>query len=62
MALPALKLLEPRMRSGAVVIADNIISSAEGYADLLKHLKDPDNGYTNLTIPYSNGLEMSIKL
>lgn len=61
MALPALKLLEPNMRSGAIVIVDNSIRSAKGYADLLAHLRSPDGGYTNLTIPYTNGLEMCVK-
>lgn len=61
-ALPALKILEPRMRAGAVVILDNSISSASRYAELLAHLRLPANGYTNLTLPYSKGLEMSIKL
>ncbi|TGO50356.1 hypothetical protein BCON_0185g00070 [Botryotinia convoluta] len=60
-ALPALKILEPRMRKGAVVIVDNIVDSAEGYADLLEHLEEPANSYTNLTIPYDKGLQMSIK-
>jgi hypothetical protein len=49
------------MKSGAVVIVDNSISSAARYAELLAHLRSPANGYTNLTIPYSNGLEMCIK-
>ncbi len=62
MALPALKLLEPRLRKGAVVIIDNTISSAKGYKDLLEHLRDPVNGYLNLTVPYSNGLEMCVKI
>jgi len=61
-ALPALKLLEPKLRSGAVVIIDNSISSAARYTELLAHLRSPENGYTNLTIPYSKGLEMSVKL
>lgn len=51
-ALPALKILEPRMRKGAVVIVGNIVDFVEGYADLLAHLKEPANGYTNLTINY----------
>jgi predicted O-methyltransferase YrrM len=61
-ALPALKLLEPRMRSGAVVIIDNTIGSAKGYADLLAHLRSPNSGYTSITLPYSKGLEMCVKL
>lgn len=61
-ALPALKLLEPKLRSGAVIIIDNTIGSAKGYAELLAHLRSPDNGYTNLTLPYTKGLEMCVKL
>nr|WNZ75526.1 hypothetical protein [Trichoderma harzianum] len=61
-ALPALKLLEPRLRSGAVVIIDNSISSATRYKELLGHLRSPTNGYTNLTLPYSNGLELCVKI
>ncbi|KAK4083798.1 uncharacterized protein Triagg1_1460 [Trichoderma aggressivum f. europaeum] len=61
-ALPALKLLEPKLRSGAVVIIDNSISSATRYKELLGHLRSPTNGYTNLTLPYSNGLELCVKI
>ncbi|KAL6909283.1 S-adenosyl-L-methionine-dependent methyltransferase [Trichoderma evansii] len=61
-ALPALKLLEPKLRSGGVVIIDNSIASAARYKDLLDHLRSPEHGYTNLTLPYSKGLEMSVKL
>ncbi|KAL7943307.1 S-adenosyl-L-methionine-dependent methyltransferase [Trichoderma barbatum] len=61
-ALPALKLLEPKLRSGAVVIIDNSMSSATRYEELLDHLRSPTNGYTNLTLPYSKGLEMCVKI
>ncbi|KAL7904752.1 S-adenosyl-L-methionine-dependent methyltransferase [Trichoderma velutinum] len=61
-ALPALKLLEPSLRSGAVVLIDNSISSATRYKELLGHLRSPTNGYTNLTIPYSKGLELCVKI
>ncbi|PNP59721.1 hypothetical protein THARTR1_00600 [Trichoderma harzianum] len=61
-ALPALKMLEPKLRSGAVVIIDNSISSATRYKELLGYLRSPTNGYTNLTLPYSNGLELCVKI
>lgn len=50
------------MRYGAVVIADNTVGAAEGYKDLLNYMRDPDSGFTNLTLPYSRGLEMSVYL
>lgn len=60
LALPVLKLVQPRMRRGAVVIVDNTISSASRYKDLLEYLRAPDSGFTNLTLPYTKGLEMSV--
>ena len=60
MALPTLQLVQPRMRPGAVVLADNTISGSERYRDLFQHLRAPDSEFTNLTLPYSNGFEMSV--
>ncbi|OAP57269.1 hypothetical protein AYL99_08007 [Fonsecaea erecta] len=62
MALPVLKLCQPRMRRGTVVIADNTIGSAEKYKDFLAYMRDPASGFQNLTLPYTNGLEMSVYL
>ncbi|GES62062.1 O-methyltransferase [Aspergillus terreus] len=62
MALPTLKLIQPKMRHGAIVIADNTIKSGVNYKELLDYLRAPDSGFTNLTLPYSNGLEMSVYL
>jgi predicted O-methyltransferase YrrM len=60
LALPTLKLVEKKLRTGAVIITDNTISGAERYKDLLEHLRDPKSFFTNITLPYSNGLEMSV--
>ncbi|KAK6349580.1 hypothetical protein TWF696_005865 [Orbilia brochopaga] len=60
MALPTLELVKPKLRPGAVVIADNTIGSAAGYQDLLEYMRAPGSGFTNLTLPYNNGLEMSV--
>jgi predicted O-methyltransferase YrrM len=60
LALPALQAVEPNLRVGAVIICDNSISSSARYADLQTYMRNPKNGYTNLTVPYHNGLEMSV--
>ncbi|KAF2011044.1 S-adenosyl-L-methionine-dependent methyltransferase [Aaosphaeria arxii CBS 175.79] len=60
LALPTLKTVLPRLRAGSVVLADNTISGAEGYKDLLAFLRAPDSGFTNVTLPYTNGFEMSV--
>ncbi|KAL2436196.1 hypothetical protein ABEF95_004861 [Exophiala dermatitidis] len=62
LALPVLKLVQPKLRRGAVVITDNSIGAAKGYKDLLEYLRAEDSGFTNLTLPYSKGLEMSVYL
>ncbi|TVY39141.1 hypothetical protein LOCC1_G007328 [Lachnellula occidentalis] len=54
-ALQALKLLEPKMRSAGVVLLDNSVSSAARYAELLAYLRSLANGYTNLALTYSKG-------
>lgn len=60
MALPTLQLVQPRLRYGAVIIADNTIRSAASYKDLLTYMRAPNSGFINLTLPYNNGLEMSV--
>jgi predicted O-methyltransferase YrrM len=60
MALPTLQIVEKSFRKGAVVVTDNTIGSAVGYESLLKYLRDPVGRYTTLTMPYHNGLELSV--
>ena len=60
LALPTLKTVLPHLRPGAVVLTDNTISGAVGYKDLLAYLRAPENGFRNLTLPFTNGFEMSV--
>ncbi|KAM3081155.1 hypothetical protein ACMFMG_005111 [Clarireedia jacksonii] len=60
LALPTLKTVLPHLRPGAVVLTDNTISGKMGYADLLEFLRNPENGFQNMTLPFTNGFEMSI--
>ncbi|KAI9729179.1 MAG: hypothetical protein M1834_007086 [Cirrosporium novae-zelandiae] len=62
LALPTLKIVQQRMRRGAVVLVDNTISGAAGYKDLLDYLNAPGSGFQNMTVPFSNGFEMSVYL
>lgn len=62
MALPTLKLVQPHLRYGAVIFADNTIGSAAGYKELLEYMRAPDSGFSNLTVPYHKGFEMSVYL
>jgi predicted O-methyltransferase YrrM len=59
LALPTLKIVQKQMRSGAVIVADNTISSAAGYRELFEYIHESEE-FRTLTVPYSNGLEMIV--
>ena len=60
LAAPALALVAPLMRSGAIAIADNTDTYRRQYADYFAVLAA--NGFTTLTLPFDGGLEMSVKV
>ncbi len=62
MARPALELIAPRLRPGAVVIADNTVSAAPAYGPYFAFLKDPANRFATQTLPFTGGLEFSVRL
>lgn len=47
--LPVLKLLEPHLRPGALVIGDNAIEQSTEYLD---YVRNPDNGYRSVALPF----------
>lgn len=59
-ALPALNLILPRLRPGAIVVTDNTTASADGYSDLLKVLRDPGGPFRSVMLPFKGGLELSV--
>jgi hypothetical protein len=50
--LPVLELLEPHLRPGSPVIAENAVEQSTGY---LGHVRDPGNGYPALPLPFEAG-------
>ncbi len=58
MAAPALRLVAPHMRPGAVVIADNTTTYRRSYEDYFAALAEL--GFRTLTLPFDGGLEMSV--
>ncbi|KAF5714076.1 O-methyltransferase [Fusarium globosum] len=62
LALPTLKLVKPRMKPGATVVADNTEAAKEGYKDLMAYLEDTANGFKLTTLPYSGGLLVAVYL
>ena len=60
--MPAMRNIAKHLRKGAVIVADNTISSRPGYAEYFAYLADPSNGFLTTTLPFEGGLEMSVKL
>jgi predicted O-methyltransferase YrrM len=61
MAKPALELVAPRLRPGAMIIADNTASFREPYRAYFDFLADPRNGFRTQTLPFEGGLELTVR-
>jgi predicted O-methyltransferase YrrM len=61
MARPALELIAPRLRAGAVVIADNTSQFRGAYSDYFEFVNNPANGLRTMTLPFEGGLEFTVR-
>jgi predicted O-methyltransferase YrrM len=59
MARPALELVTPHLRRGAIVICDNTARYRAEYADYFAFLES--NSFRTMTLPFDGGLELSIR-
>jgi hypothetical protein len=59
LCLPVLRLLEPRLAAGALVVADDIDQAA--LSDYLGYVRDPSNGYVSVLFPADEGMEISCR-
>jgi predicted O-methyltransferase YrrM len=59
LCLPVLKLLEPRLASGALVVGDDI--NLPSMTDYLNYVRDPVNGYVSVAFPVEDGMEISCR-
>jgi predicted O-methyltransferase YrrM len=60
LCLAVLRLLEPRLPSGTIVVADDV-----DHMDLrpyLDYVRDSHNGYQSVTFPVEDGMEISCRL
>jgi len=62
MARPALELIFPHLRPGAVIVADNTNQVRHGYQDFFAFVNDPANGLRTMTLPFEGGLEFTVKV
>lgn len=61
-ALPALELVAPNLRPGAIVACDNTTVDAAEYKDYFSFLNNPINRFQTMTIPFEGGFELSVKV
>lgn len=60
-ALPALRLLMPRLREGAIVMCDNVQQFAKAYRPYTDFVRDPANGLRSMLWPKLGGVELSVR-
>ena len=58
--LPVLKLLEPHLKPGAIIIGENAFAEAGGY---MGYIREPRNGYLSLALSFDpgRGNELSVR-
>lgn len=62
MARPAIELIAPHLRIGAVVCADNTGGFREPYRRYFDFVEDPANGFRTMTLPFEGGFEFTVKV
>ncbi|MEM1047901.1 MAG: class I SAM-dependent methyltransferase [Pseudomonadota bacterium] len=58
-ALDILRLVQPRLRDGAVVITDNVGTLPADFSAYLGYIRDPANGFSSTLVPFKSGTEVS---
>jgi len=61
-ALPALELVAPNLRPGAIVACDNTTVDVAEYKDYFTFLNNPINRFQTMTVPFDGGFELSVKV
>jgi len=59
--LPLLKKLEPKLKPGAFVAADDIELFPEALKPYLDYVREPANGYVSVTFPIGDAVEVSTR-
>ena len=59
--LEMLQLLAPKLRPGAVVLADNVRTFKRALAPYLDFVQSGKNGFQSVTLPFPSGFEYSVR-
>jgi len=61
-AFPALELVAPQLRRGAIVACDNTTVDAAEYKDYFTFLNNPINRFQTMTVPFEGGFELTVRV
>lgn len=59
--LPVLRLLEPKLRPGAAVVADDLALFPDELQGYLEYVRDPSHGYSSVEVPIGDSFELSVR-
>jgi predicted O-methyltransferase YrrM len=60
--LPVLKLIEPNLREGALLVADNLSLAERELKPFVEYVSKGENGYVSMELPIGDKLELSLWL
>lgn len=60
--LPVLRMIEPHLRPGAVILADNITMFKSALRPYVDYVQDITNGYQSVTLKIGSGFEYSVRV
>jgi predicted O-methyltransferase YrrM len=62
MARPAIEVVAPHLRTGAIVVCDNTDTYQEEYSDYFTFINDKTNRFSTMTLPFRGGLELTVRI
>ncbi|KAM0746168.1 S-adenosyl-L-methionine-dependent methyltransferase, partial [Meredithblackwellia eburnea MCA 4105] len=60
LALPTLKIIQPKLRIGGIVLIDNTVVSASRYEELLTYVRSPGSGFQSTILPHFGGFDFCV--
>jgi predicted O-methyltransferase YrrM len=64
LALSVLRLLEPSLRQGSLILVDDVDMDfgSDVHGPLLSYLSEPSNGYLSIKLPMGHGVQACVQL
>jgi len=59
--LPVLKVVEPKLRPGALIVADDLDIARTMLTPFLDYVRAPENGYASVEVPLGDAMEISVR-